>query len=291
MDKREDLVLKQIKDLILDADLTNVSTDYLKPISKSRNYKTDLQYNGMNAFLLALVSSTKNLPNVWLTFNQAKELGAKIKKGSKSVKIKHVKRVYYIEENKKRTYIKLEDLEKYQDKEFDYYISIKYYNVFNYSCFDGLPLLENEDLKVNKVIEDIPLNTYKKEIKIEQTQGGIACYSPSNDTVYMPKSNLFLDNLKEYSVLFHELGHATGHESRLHRDLNGKFGSINYAYEELIAEFTASLMALEHGFFYLCKDSNAKYIKSWFSKLNEDSQLNQAFSEALKSKNYLTSLN
>jgi antirestriction protein ArdC len=56
-------------------------------------------------------------------------------------------------------------------------------------------------------------------------------------------------------------GHASGHSSRLNRDLTGSFGSKKYAFEELIAEISAA---------YLCASLNitptvrhADYIGSW----------------------------
>jgi antirestriction protein ArdC len=39
-----------------------------------------------------------------------------------------------------------------------------------------------------------------------------------------------------YSTLLHELGHWTGHATRLNRDLSDPFGSIGYVREELRAE-------------------------------------------------------
>jgi len=48
----------------------------------------------------------------------------------------------------------------------------------------------------------------------------------------------------------HELGHWTGHETRLNRDLRNTFGSGEYAREELRAElasyFTYSQLGLAH---------------------------------------------
>jgi antirestriction protein ArdC len=49
-------------------------------------------------------------------------------------------------------------------------------------------------------------------------------------------------------VAFHELTHWTAHKSRLDRDLKNRFGSRNYAGEELIAELGAAFLCAEFGF-------------------------------------------
>jgi antirestriction protein ArdC len=48
-----------------------------------------------------------------------------------------------------------------------------------------------------------------------------------------------------YATAFHELGHATGHKSRLDRDLRSRFGEKAYAAEELIAELCAAFLCAE----------------------------------------------
>jgi len=70
------------------------------------------------------------------------------------------------------------------------------------------------------------------------------------------------------NVAFHELGHWTGHKSRLDRDLKNRFGSRNYAAEELIAELVAAFLCAEFGFDGDVR--NAGYIASWIELLKAD---------------------
>ena len=75
-----------------------------------------------------------------------------------------------------------------------------------------------------------------------------------------------------YSCLFHELGHSTGHESRLNRkgitELNG-FGSHEYSKEELVAEFTATFLCGVAGIERQTLDNSAAYIRGWTERLKD----------------------
>jgi antirestriction protein ArdC len=80
-----------------------------------------------------------------------------------------------------------------------------------------------------------------------------------------------------YSVLFHELGHSTGHETRLARQGitdAALFGSHQYSREELVAEFTASFLAADCGIDQpAIEENSASYIASWAKVLQNDRKL------------------
>lgn len=81
----------------------------------------------------------------------------------------------------------------------------------------------------------------------------------------MPKRETFDAEPEYYSTLFHELTHATGHESRLGRlqeSVHG-FGSVTYAKEELVAEMGASFLSGVAGIVNRTVDNSAAYINSW----------------------------
>ena len=78
-----------------------------------------------------------------------------------------------------------------------------------------------------------------------------------------------------YAVLFHELTHWTGHESRLNRegigDQVGSFGGHLYSKEELVAEMGASYLANLAGIEKRETVENAAaYIQGWLAKLRND---------------------
>ena len=67
----------------------------------------------------------------------------------------------------------------------------------------------------------------------------LAFYSVRDDYVEVPPQQAFHDQINFYRTALHELGHWTGHPSRLNRDQSGGYGTADYAREELVAETLA----------------------------------------------------
>ena len=65
--------------------------------------------------------------------------------------------------------------------------------------------------------------------------GERAFYNPALDVIQMPPDEAFHGPEQRAVVVLHELAHASGHPTRLNRDLSGGFGSVLYAKEELRA--------------------------------------------------------
>ena len=110
----------------------------------------------------------------------------------------------------------------------------------------------------------------------------------------MPNIETFISSDFYYAVLLHELAHATGHETRLNRDLSGKIKGtqeelMSYAKEELIAETTRSFLQVKLGLNTTkMEEQNALYLKSWIKPLKENPKiLWSIFSEATKAYNYI----
>ena len=92
-----------------------------------------------------------------------------------------------------------------------------------------------------------------------------------------------------YNVAFHELTHWTGHKSRLDRDLKNRFGSRDYAAEELIAELGAAFLCAEFGFDGDVR--SAGYIATWIELLKADKRaFFTACRQASKAADYLRGL-
>ena len=109
--------------------------------------------------------------------------------------------------------------------------------------------------------------TVKESIVVETP-----CYSPATDTVKLPPAEVFENEYSYFSVKLHEFAHATGHISRLGRDLSGGFGSESYAVEELKAEIASCFMANEFG---IAPDerqleNHKAYIQSWIKAIEDD---------------------
>ena len=103
-----------------------------------------------------------------------------------------------------------------------------------------------------------------------------AYYSAARDFVNMPKPERFQQPAEYYSTLFHELTHATGHDSRLGRLKDQKqaaFGSGSYSREELVAEMGAAFLCGESGIVQDTIDNSAAYISNWLKRLKDDVRL------------------
>lgn len=99
--------------------------------------------------------------------------------------------------------------------------------------------------------------------------GDRACYFPGTDKILMPDRSAFYDLVGFYATWLHEHGHSTGHSSRLARDMSGRFGTPDYAYEELVAELCSTLTCEALGISPDI-DNHASYLNSWMDKLKGD---------------------
>ena len=97
---------------------------------------------------------------------------------------------------------------------------------------------------------------------------GEAYYRPGDDFISLPRFEAFKSAAHFYGTAFHELGHWTGHKSRLDRDLRHRFGERAYAAEELVAELCAAFLCAE---FSIDGDlRHAGYIHTWIGLLRAD---------------------
>jgi antirestriction protein ArdC len=99
--------------------------------------------------------------------------------------------------------------------------------------------------------------------------GDKAFYSPSTDHIQVPPSVAFKNAAREATVRLHELGHATGAKHRLNRDLEGRFGSRSYSFEELVAELSSAFIG---NVLNIPADIeiHASYIANWLTILRGD---------------------
>jgi antirestriction protein ArdC len=111
--------------------------------------------------------------------------------------------------------------------------------------------------------------------------GNRAFYIPSEDYVQAPPLASYLEPINWHRTALHELGHASGHHSRLNRDLSGSHGSKKYAFEELIAELCAAFSCASLGIVPTMR--HADCIGSWLDVLREDNRaIVRAASQASK---------
>lgn len=225
----------------------------------AKNYISKKEYNGINTVLLD--SARYGSPN-WLTFKQAKDLNGGIKAGEKGSMI---------------VYFNWVDIKNMENEDVRKIPILKYFTVFNAEQTYGIDFKDSETVNANfeiKSCEDIVKNMPLKP-RIDHG-GGRAFYSPMLDYIQMPEMNTFETSEHYYATLFHELGHATGHENRVGRKgilEPSYFGSHEYSKEELIAEFTSSFLCGHAGIDNTVIVNSAAYIQSWLKALKNDKKM------------------
>ena len=135
---------------------------------------------------------------------------------------------------------------------------------------EGLPPLEKTPEHSWTPVEKAEELLAKSGARIEHRSQSKAYYTPSTDTITLPLKEQFKDQEGYYSTALHELGHWTGHESRLDRDIHHPFGSEAYAREELRAEIAGMMLSMETGIPNLGMENHAAYVQSWIKALRED---------------------
>ena len=248
-----------------------------------RNLISRREYRGVNVFLLHAMMYESPF---WLTFNQAKELGGHVKKGERACPVVFWK------------WLEVDALGEPTGRKTVPFL--RYYSVFNVAQCDDIPPDKIPALNGNKR-EHSPIEEAERIVAKMPTRpeirhgGGRACYSPSSDRVDMPQPATFRSGQDYYSVLFHELTHSTGHESRLNRKgvsaSDGEwsaFGSTPYAREELVAEMGAAFLSGQAGIVERTLDNSAAYIQSWLQRLKDDTRLVvQAAAQAQKAADFI----
>lgn len=225
------------------------------------------RYKGANALWLSMQGRSD--PR-WMTYKQANSVNTQVMKGEKGTIVQYWKfrdRVPKKENGKpvldaegKKVMINIE-LDK--PKVFSAV-------VFNAEQIQGLPPLEaKQTIPEWERHERAEAILSASGANINHDQGDRAFYSPVRDSIHLPEKSQFESSDRYYATALHELGHWTGHPSRLNRDLSGRFGSESYAAEELRAEIASMGIGeeLEIGH---DPGQHASYVKSWIKVLKND---------------------
>lgn len=149
---------------------------------------------------------------------------------------------------------------------------LKRYTVFNAAQCEGLPDNLTPTAQPLPECETIP----RAEKLIAATGadfrigGDKAFYVPSKDFIGIPPQPAFFEQINYYRTCFHELGHWTGHASRLNREFKGRYGSHGYAREELVAEMASAFVCASLAITPTVR--HADYLGSWLEVLKEDNR-------------------
>jgi len=250
------------------------------------NAVTGRNYAGLNVITLWAEAAQHGYESAaWLTYNQAAQLGGNVKRGERSATVSFWKPL---------------ESESVDPVTREVTISkrwmLKMYGVFNVDQTEGVTLPTRRDTADDVEPEPFDVVQLAQGVvdgyinnggpSLSYTGGNEAYYRPSKDEVRVPELAQYNSPGEAYSTIFHELGHSTGHESRLKRLEPGvklaPFGSEDYSREELVAELTAAYLCAETGIDNTLANS-AAYIASWLRVLQNDPKMvTQAAGKAQK---------
>ena len=307
---------KKNVEAMLEAGIKDAQTweNVCRRLGLQKSLTRDKIYNGINQTVLGMVAFAKGYEDTrWLTLKdienhnsqkqnadkQWKLKAADPKKGYQKGDQKCVEIMYFIP---RYLYEKLADGKidwkhgrqiseaeykalSEEDKKRVFTKTIKSF-VFNAEQVEGIEPLVKETKKFSvKLIEHI---AKKLHLGLDYESNGSPCYIPSRDAVSLPAVKLFKSQKYLYASALHEFSHATGHESRLNRDIRNFFGTEAYAFEELVAESSATMLCAYLGIEKEVDKNHKAYVKSWLKACKENKNaLIDAFKLAEKACDYI----
>jgi len=256
------------------------------------NAATGKPYRGINHMRLTMLQGTNYDPR-WCTYKQAQGLGAQVKKGSKGTSVQ-----YWVFDEKQAVKddqgkpVMGEDGKAQSETVKLERPKCIVSTVFHASQIENLPPLpprEPHRPEWERHQEAEKLLTASKAA-IFHDQANKAFYQPSTDEIHLPPRDQFSTPDKYYATALHEVGHWTGHESRLNRDIRNPFGSEKYAREELRAEIASYMLGGELGIGHDPSQHHA-YVATWIEALEKDPrEIIRAAQDAERIKGYVMGL-
>ncbi|MFA5911063.1 MAG: zincin-like metallopeptidase domain-containing protein [Vicinamibacterales bacterium] len=223
-------------------------------------------YTGINILSLWASATEQGFAApIWMTYRQATELKAHVRKGEKGSPVVYANSITRTET----------DAASGAETERDIHF-LKGYTVFNIEQIEGLP--EHYNAPASPRL-DVPERIARAEAFFAATgaalsHGGTrAFYRPSADSIVLPPFEAFRDAESYYATLAHETTHWTAHESRLGRDFGSRrFGSEGYAIEELVAELGAAFICADLDLALEPREDHASYLANWLEVLKADNR-------------------
>jgi antirestriction protein ArdC len=250
------------------------------PLAIPKNASTDRRYSGVNVLLLWGATIEKSFTGQgWLTFRQALSLGGHVRKGERGTTVVYADRFIPGDEKQRAA----ETGEEAQAIQF-----LKRFTVFNTDQCESLPggIATTAPPPPAGLIEPRVEALIKATGITFRIGGDRAFYAPVEDYVQVPPPQAYFEPINWHRTALHELGHATGHRSRLNRDQSGSHGTKKYAFEELVAELSAAFGCASLGIVPTVR--HADYVGAWLEVLREDNRaIVRAASQASKAADYL----
>ena len=288
-------IYQMITDKVISMFKNAKASDYHRPWKDDAffipiNFESKKPYRGVNRLLLqeriGFAGAFRN--PYFLTFNQIKKHGGRLKKGTRGYEVVYYSIRYIVPADKntgRKAYsstnahkvIDFLDKHKLPENIVTRIPMIRYYNVYNGEDITGIDF-KLPEVKIGRAVPDTAPENQAAALIVENYPnppaikhgGNEAYYNLSEDLVRMPKIEQF-DSINDYyRTLFHELTHSTRHENRLNREkISFRFGDTGYAKEELVAEFGAVFLSAWAGIMWYNNKNHAAYLKGWNSAIKE----------------------
>jgi antirestriction protein ArdC len=223
-----------------------------------------LPYKGINVLMLWSAAMEKGYSApLWMTFKQALEFDAHVRKGETGSLVVYADTITRTE------------TDATTGEEAERAIPfLKGYTVFNVEQIEGLPehFYAKPEPKGEPVQRIERAESFFAATHAHIVHGGSrACYIVSRDQIHMPCIDCFRDAESYYATLAHEATHWTRHSSRLDREFGRKrWGDEGYAMEELVAELGAAFLSADLDLAPELREDHAAYIASWIKVLKND---------------------
>ena len=221
-------------------------------------------YQGINVLMLWSEAIEKDYASpIWMTFKQALELKANVRKGEHGSLVVYADKIIRTETDS--------ETGKEAERAIPF---MKGYSVFNVEQIEGLP--EHYYARPTPRSETVQrierAESFFAATGANVVHGGSrACYVSSSDNVHLPCIDFFRDSESYYATRAHETVHWTRHPSRLDRDFGRKrFGDEGYAMEELVAELGSAFLSADLELTPEVREDHAAYIGSWIKVLKDD---------------------
>jgi antirestriction protein ArdC len=224
-------------------------------------------YTGINVVLLWSEAVARGFRSrIWMTFRQASELSAHVRRGETGSTVVYASR------------FTMTDTDAHGDEVERDIPFLKAYTVFCVDQIEGLPAHYYA-----QPAEPTPRDTVDRIAHADaffantgaviRHGGDKAYYAPALDIVQMPPFEGFRDAVSYYATLGHECTHWTSATHRLNRDLSRYHkDKSERAREEIIADLGACFLSADLGLVPELepRPDHVSYIDSWLEVLSRD---------------------
>jgi antirestriction protein ArdC len=230
------------------------------------NAVTGRRYNGGNVIMLAIAAVDAGYPTGrWATYKQWSSVGAHVRRGEHATC-----GIYWHAQPTANSDADEDDATATTTIKGGLVVWARTFHVFNAAQVDNDPDPQTSRPTLEPLRRDAVAEAWFASIPAAVAWGeGDPCYRPADDRIAMPPFDAFRTTADAYATLAHELGHWTGHPTRLNRSFGVRFGDHAYAAEELVAELSAAFTCAVVSIDTVARTDHAGYLTHWCQMLRQ----------------------